>query len=1077
MLPKFSPDGERLAFLKNVQGSYTLYEANLENGNLVELINSELTEDKESTFSLEEKLRRERLRQLGEGIMSYDWVDNYKIVFPQQGSLFTVDLPLTGREGIDHEDVSSDGMRELLVPSAPKLLYEKNQKGCSGDVIDAKVSPKGNMIAFVQDGELYLIPDLEKRSTFRITSGAVHGSISNGLVDFINAEEFDRMTGFWWSPDGNYIAFQHTDESHIPIFRIPHLASEDPHAYEDHRYPFAGKENARVKIGVIDVLSVLDSISLLEGESELLEVPEPVWMDTGITNDFYLVRVDWLTSPVCTLGSRLILQLLDRSQKCLDVVVYDIASGQGTLLLRDLTPCSSWINVLNASLHIIPSDSAFIRSCLPPNLDSGPHALFLWLSERSGFCAIEAFAIPDLPDSDFLMLPHYAGIQTFGSTQIVPDDDGSISYSFGSNGGFAIPVRRIAGGSTGSIVESISCISHPPDNLSGSPVVFFSGTFEGPLERHFYCTSLKYTAGLSDVKTTATCKRLTSGAGMHNVVMSPFSPFFVDTLSTLHCAPSMSLYTIGVDAYKSMFSSRWDATKSVADSASTVNTPLRSDSSLNNINNVADIKNLFEDPGFYLLNSIISFEKSDQYGSRIAESVSHMVVMNGSLPLSPGPPPLYAAHNQHLHQSIGLLMNKQEGESEAITKVSYMIDQVAAALSKGITRVSAAASSRHHKEPKVQEEISSQELIEASKKEVRKSSNFRKAFASLSTTAGQLLTSIGSTVAPDSSPIPVTPQNDASSFDSAGTDTTESRLLESEAVTTRIKLMENSSEQGIHFADAGLHPKDSTISGEFSQRTGGPNSQPPSTLTPSTRAPLIVSIPAADGKCLLYCALFLPDPVKFGLGPYPTLVSVYGGPCVQRVKHCWTLANENRARTLCNSGYLVVCVDNRGTARRGIAFESKLYRNMGTVEVEDQVHVVKFLTAVGIVDKNRVGIYGWSYGGYMTLLCLAKAPDVFRLGVAGAPVTEFEGYDTGYTERYMSTPQDNPEGYKQASVLTHVSKNVPRVLLVHGQIDENVHFRHSMRLVQKFVEENVYYETFFLPNERHFPRWVTIITE
>jgi dipeptidyl-peptidase-4 len=117
-----------------------------------------------------------------------------------------------------------------------------------------------------------------------------------------------------------------------------------------------------------------------------------------------------------------------------------------------------------------------------------------------------------------------------------------------------------------------------------------------------------------------------------------------------------------------------------------------------------------------------------------------------------------------------------------------------------------------------------------------------------------------------------------------------------------------------------------------------------------------------------------------------------------------------------------------------------------------------------------VGIYGWSYGGYMTLMCLAQEPDVFRAGVAGAPVTEWEGYDTHYTERYMGTPVDNPDGYRQGSVLTHAEFLSNPLLIVHGMIDENVHFRHTARLLDALVKAGHPPELLLFPNERHLPR-------
>jgi dipeptidyl-peptidase-4 len=131
---------------------------------------------------------------------------------------------------------------------------------------------------------------------------------------------------------------------------------------------------------------------------------------------------------------------------------------------------------------------------------------------------------------------------------------------------------------------------------------------------------------------------------------------------------------------------------------------------------------------------------------------------------------------------------------------------------------------------------------------------------------------------------------------------------------------------------------------------------------------------------------------------------------------------------------------------------------------------VRFLASLPEADTSRVGVYGWSYGGYMTLMCLLKAPDVFKAGVSGAPVTSWDGYDTFYTERYMETPQANPDGYREGSALTHAAALRGPLLLLHGMLDENVHFRHTARLIAALNEADRPYDLALFPNERHGPR-------
>lgn len=230
-------------------------------------------------------------------------------------------------------------------------------------------------------------------------------------------------------------------------------------------------------------------------------------------------------------------------------------------------------------------------------------------------------------------------------------------------------------------------------------------------------------------------------------------------------------------------------------------------------------------------------------------------------------------------------------------------------------------------------------------------------------------------------------------------------------------------------------------------------------------APELTTLLADDGT-ELNALVYRPA----GSGPFPTVVSVYGGPHVQRVVNGWGPTVDMRAQALRRRGYLVLVVDNRGSARRGLEFEAPLRHRMGSIEVEDQVAGVRWAVEQGITQADRVGIYGWSYGGYMTLMCLAKAADVFRAGVAGAPVTHYDGYDTHYTERYMGTPADNPEGYESSSVMAHVDGLTGDLLLVHGLIDENVHFRHTARLINALVRAGRSYELLLFPDERHLPR-------
>ena len=234
------------------------------------------------------------------------------------------------------------------------------------------------------------------------------------------------------------------------------------------------------------------------------------------------------------------------------------------------------------------------------------------------------------------------------------------------------------------------------------------------------------------------------------------------------------------------------------------------------------------------------------------------------------------------------------------------------------------------------------------------------------------------------------------------------------------------------------------------------------------KPPEIFQLKLEDGT-ELSGALYYPNSGDFK-SPYPTVLSVYGGPHVQLVTNSWIMTASLRAQYLRDKGYLVVVVDSRGSSRRGLKFESPIKNLMGKVEVEDQSFVLNYLIEKGIVDKERIGVYGWSYGGYMSLMCLAKRPDLFKAGVAGAPVTSWDGYDTHYTERYMGMPAENLDGYTESSVMSYVSEIEGNLLLVHGLVDENVHFRHTARLINSLNEAGKNYDLLVFPEERHMPR-------
>lgn len=670
----FSPDGRLITYLYSPEGglSRQLYAFDVATAVPCQLVHPPHQGNTDETVSLEEALRRERLRQRETGVTQYAWSKKgNRLLIPLHGSLYIQDGP-------------DANLRLLLENDGPPLL-------------DARFSPDGQHVAYVQDAELYVIP-VAGGSPQQITSGARGTGRTHGLAEYVAQEEMGRHHGYWWSPDGQHIAYVQVDETHIPLYRIVHQGKDavGDGAQEDHRYPFAGHANARVKLGIVAA-----------------QGGEPVWMNLGDNEDFYLARVAWLPD------GRLTAQIQNRQQSRLDLLAFDPQTGAATTLLSETS--AVWINLHNL---------------LKP-LRNGR---FLWGSERSGYQHL---------------------------------------YLYEGSGELVRPLTRGEW-----LVEQIAAVDEQ------SETVYFTATRHSPLERHLYAVSLK-----GDEP-----RLITAAPGMHDVLLDLGNGRFLDTHHNRHTPPTITLRALD---------------------------------------------------------------------------------------------------------------------------------------------------------------------------------------------DGRLLTTLYDT--PD-----------------------------------------------------------------------------PRVAQLNLPVPHLVTLPTRDGVTL-HGAIYHP-PQPYGPGPHPTIVSVYGGPHAQRVQESWLLTVDLRAQYLASRGFLVFKLDNRGSARRGLHFEGALRHNMGDLEVQDQVDGVRWLVDQGLTNPQRVGIYGWSYGGYMAALSLARAADTFHVAVAGAPVTHWDGYDTHYTERYMGLPQTNPQGYEISSVMHHAPHIRGKLLLVHGLIDENVHFRHTARLINALNRARIPYDLLIFPDERHMPR-------
>ena len=225
-------------------------------------------------------------------------------------------------------------------------------------------------------------------------------------------------------------------------------------------------------------------------------------------------------------------------------------------------------------------------------------------------------------------------------------------------------------------------------------------------------------------------------------------------------------------------------------------------------------------------------------------------------------------------------------------------------------------------------------------------------------------------------------------------------------------------------------------------------------------------IKAADGVTDLYWRMVKPadfDPAK----KYPTVVYVYGGPHAHNVDAAWHWKSRSWETYMAQKGYIVYILDNRGSENRGLAFEQATFRQLGQVEMQDQMKGVEYLKSLPYVDADRLGVHGWSFGGFMTISLLTNYPDVFKVGVAGGPVIDWKWYEVMYGERYMDTPESNPEGYEKASLLNRAKDLKGRLLVITGMNDNTVVPQHCLMFLNKCAEVGTYPDFFAYPGEGH----------
>lgn len=944
-----------------------------------------------------------------------------RLLIPARGSLYIQDgVDLTS----DDEEQSNNNNNNASTTSTTQQPQQQQQPppqqqnvqcNCIHDksvtgltAMDAQLSPDGSMVAWTADGELYVqaaAHSIDNSSStsrhqqaqdttipaIRVSFGACQNettSISHGVADFVAQEEMDRYRGFWWHPDSNAILFTRNDESAVPLYRIMHhnqssSASQAPltadasgngdtsshglghHSisanssnrsgiggggssmFEDHRYPFAGKMNPAVKLGLVEIdrASVLshaaaalaptgaaaehmiteardvstddddnknyhdDPMQVMTAQDVAAEHWAAIqWLDAPREATEYLARVHWVPDGCA------VVQWQDRTQKCTVLQRLDLRTSTrsnepsnaatdgerrpGTGLGRTLLVERSdvWIN-LHHMFHVLSRPIHPDEFCDPveqTRLPTMPQPLpegsfsFLFASERTGYAHLYLY-----------------------------------TYCPGVNGEQAVLLRNLTSGNW--MVESILGVDLEKD------VVYFTGTYDSVLERHLYATPLLGKDNLH------TWRRGASAAPRSAV------PEHEQRTSLPGAAAPMALTSSGSD---------------------------------------------------------------DSLGSSPATAVAKQ---------SPG--------NSTAISNASGPSNNSRGVRRGLSKVMHALS------GKG---------GKHKAENRFQPV------------EIALTSNSSNAVGPTRLTVESGMHSI-------------VMDDNCRYFVDTCSDLKRPTTVKIYELPTDTRL---NVKRILTLYDA---VQDDKFMPTIKAMTNCKKTESID-LVKNLPAPELLSFPTSDGAETLHAAIYKPDPKIHGPGPYPLVCAVYGGPHVQRVNRSWSQSGDMRAQRLRSLGFCVVKCDNRGSSRRGLAFESAISRRLGRLEVLDQVAAVRQLIVRGIADATRVGVYGWSYGGYLSAMCLCRAPDVFHVAVAGAPVTSWDGYDTHYTERYMGLPTENAAGFRESAVFDHIPNMRGRLMIVHGLIDENVHFRHTTRLINKLIAAGKDYDLLIFPDERHSPR-------
>ena len=1011
----------------------------------------------------------------------------------------------------------------------PRCIYNalSSSNSLSSPCIDPQLSPDGSMVAWAANGELFVqscgdsylaekqdsVGSRAKRSgnssprdasssessptPIQITFGAVQTTelcISHGIAEFVAQEEMDRYRGFWWHPQSTGILFVRVDESHVPPFRILHhhdatttgqssssaqsttTASESPLSpghqpsqsqpplsssaipYEDHRYPFAGKMNPKVQLAYVEIdrQSIL-SPHTVQPSTDPSTSTHPTNRATNCNTKTKTVPNTTTTPPYQSSSAS---SESSATDSCAMMMMDDDEDDDRAEQISTMSSSSSSPPRRQGNAETIAMESS------PPPSNGGSvspthhHSPSNTRSNGSGTFAAQDIAREKWTECTWLDAPQEAS-EYLARIRWLPNGSAVAQWQNRAQNLSILVLMELPSATTPPSSSSVR-----RRNKRSSQVLLMEQSEEW-INLHNMFHVLPRAVHPDECIVTSTAGTAHSDK-VHNVqIPSLPNPLPEGSFSFLfasertgyqhlylytYCPGITSAGRLGNHDHSNYYHSQQQPQPQFQQAA----IPLRTVSA-----------------GKWMVESIAGVDMDQDvvyvtgtYDSVLERHLYALPLLNRRLVVQPSLAATTTStaldgscdvdHSDPNHHSLLLNHTATKGVRRGLSKVMHVLS------GKGNLGRSN-SNSGNHRTTYTNRVL--QEAIWASMRPVRLTLEAGMHSIVMDDLCRLFVDTSSDMDRPTSSRIYQLPPKQGdfwTTFLQRQTEPVELQLV----YTLYDALKEDNS---VSSAAAGSIAVGGTAAAALpSPLHGFPSGG--ARLLASLPPPELISFPCSDGIETLHAALYRPNPRIYGPGPYPLVCAVYGGPHVQRVNRSWSQCADMRAQRLRSMGFCVIKCDNRGSSRRGLEFEAAIRRRLGRLEVLDQVAAARQLILRGLVDASRIGVYGWSYGGYLAAMCLSRAPDVFCCAVAGAPVTSWDGYDTHYTERYMGHPQDNVIGYRESAVLDHVPNIKGKLLLVHGLLDENVHFRHTTRLINKLVACGKEYEVLLFPEERHSPR-------